>query len=98
MQFLKNNFLLSDRWQIEQMPEEKNKLDVFYQIDQYSNEKKDQVRPCTINIIRTMKAHLKSFESYRKIPITIDSFDFHFYEEFMHYLTYEIPLMRKKVL
>jgi integrase len=98
MQFLKLNFPLSDKWRIEQMKDNRDELNVFRQIDAYVQEKKDTVRPCTINVIETMKVHLKSFEDYRKIPITFDSFDFHFYEELLHYLTYDIPLLRKKTL
>jgi integrase len=98
MQFLKINFPLSDKWRIEQMKDNRSELDVFRQIDAYIKEKKDTVRPCTINVIETMKVHLKSFEEYRKIPITFDSFDFHFYEELLHYLTYDIVLLRKKTL
>ena len=43
-----------------------------------------------------MKAHLKSFESFRKGPITFDSFDMNFYEEFVKYLTYDIIQLRRK--
>lgn len=98
MEFLKLNFPLSDKWRIEQMKDKRSELDVFRQIDNYIKEKKDTVRVCTINVIGTMKAHLKSYEEYRKAPITFDSFDFLFYEEFLQYLTYEIPLLRKKEL
>jgi hypothetical protein len=42
-----------------------------------------------------MKAHLRSFESYRKEPITFDSFDVHFYEDFVRYLTYHIVQLRR---
>jgi integrase len=45
-----------------------------------------------------MKVHLKSFEEYRQIPITFDSFDFHFYEELLHYLTYDIALLKKTLI
>jgi integrase len=45
-----------------------------------------------------MKLHLKSFESYRNVPITFDSFDYQFYSDFMKFLTYEYILLRQKVL
>jgi len=41
-------------------------------------------------------AHLKSFEFHRKEPVTFDSFDDHFYEEFVKYLTYDIPQLRRR--
>jgi hypothetical protein len=43
-----------------------------------------------------MKAHLRLFEEYRKEVITFDSFDARFYEEFVSYLTYEVPQVRRK--
>jgi integrase len=98
MQFLKNNFPLSDRWEIKQMKDDRDELDVFKQIEAYVQEKKKTVRPCTISVIEMMKVHLKSFEGYRNNPISFDSFDFNFYEEFLNYLTYEIPLQRKRLL
>lgn len=96
MKFLKSNFPLSDNWKIEQMPENKNSLDVYYNIDLYVDERKSEVKECTLNVIRTMKAHLLKFEEYRGKAITFDSFDFEFYVGFIKYLTYEYPQMRKK--
>jgi len=43
-----------------------------------------------------MKCHLKSFEIHRKEPITFDSFDMIFYEEFVRFLTYDIIQMRRR--
>ncbi|MBK8088890.1 MAG: tyrosine-type recombinase/integrase [Chitinophagaceae bacterium] len=42
-----------------------------------------------------MKAHLQLFQEYRNEPITFDSFDARFYEDFVFYLTYEIPQVRR---
>lgn len=97
MRFLKINFPLSDQWKVEQMVTRKQDLDVFNNIDAYIDERKSEVKQCTINVITTMKHHLKSYEAYRGIPITFESFDFDFYVEFMKYMTYEIPQLRKKV-
>jgi len=97
MRFLKINFPLSDQWKIEQMPTKKKDLDVFNNIDSYIEERRPEVKRCTIHVINMMKHHLKSFEGYRGIPITFDSFDFDFYVEFMKYMTYEIPLLRKNL-
>jgi hypothetical protein len=96
MQFLKANFKLSNTWKLEQMQDHKNNLDVFYNIDQYVKSKEGTVKRCTINVINAMKAHLKSFEKFRKQPITFDSFDVDFYEDFVRYLTYDIPHLRCK--
>lgn len=98
MRFLKINFPLSDQWKVEHMVTKKQDLDVFNNIDAYIEERKTEVKQCTINVITTMKHHLKSFEAYRGIPITFESFDFDFYVEFMKYMTYEIPQLRKKEL
>ena len=96
MKFLKENFLLQENWKLEQMSDSEKNLDVYYNIDDYIKSKQSTVKHCTINVINAMKAHLKSFESYRKEPITFDSFDVHFYEEFVKYLTYDIPQLRRK--
>jgi len=98
MRFLKINFPLSDQWKVEQMVTKKQDLDVFNNIDAYIEERKTEVKQCTINVINAMKNHLRSFESYCGSSITFDSFDFDFYVEFMKYMTYEIPQLRKKVL
>ena len=96
MKFLKENFLLQENWKLEQMSDGEKILDVYYHIDDYIKSKQSTVKHCTINVINAMKAHLKSFEYYRKEPVTFDSFDVHFYEEFVKYLTYDIPQLRRK--
>lgn len=70
-------------------------LDVFYHIDEYIKAKEGKVKRCTINVIGAMKNHLLSFQTYRKKPITFDSFDLYFYEKFVDYLVYEIPHKRR---
>lgn len=42
-----------------------------------------------------MKNHLLSFQEYRRKPITFESFDVAFYEQFVDYLVYEIPHARR---
>jgi hypothetical protein len=61
-------------------------MDVFFHIDEYIKAKEGKVKRCTINVIGAMKNHLKSFQAYRKKPITFESFDVTFYEEFLNYL------------
>jgi hypothetical protein len=78
MQFLKANFSLQQNWRLEQMSDSKKNLDVYWNIDNYVKSKQSTVKHCTINVINAMKAHLKSFESYRHEPITFDSFDVSF--------------------
>lgn len=96
MQFLKENFFLQPNWKLEQMADSKKSLDIFWNIDDYVDSKRSTVKHCTINVINAMKAHLKSFESFRKEPITFDSFDMKFYEDFVKYLTYDIIHLRRK--
>lgn len=97
MAFLKNNLHLSDEWQIDQMKEDRNELDVFYNIDKYIEERSTEVKPNTLDVIRQMRYHLKTFETYRQEPITFKSFDFDFYQKFIRFLTYNIPLRRRKL-
>lgn len=96
MDFLKKNFVLNDGWKLEHMQDDTNNLDVFINIDLYAKSKETSTKKATINIINAMKGHLKAFEIYRKAPITFDSFDADFYEDFVRFLTYEIPLARRK--
>jgi Arm DNA-binding domain/Phage integrase SAM-like domain len=96
MQFLKDNFPLEENWRIEQMSDTTKCLDVYFNIDDYVNSKRTTVKQCTINVINAMKAHLISFETFRKEPITFDSFDVHFYEDFVKFLTYDIVQLRRK--
>lgn len=87
MKFLKDNFHLQDNWKIELMPGAQKNLDIYWNIGDYVQNKSSTVKRCTINVINAMKAHLKSFETYRKQPITFDSFDVTFYEDFVKFLT-----------
>jgi hypothetical protein len=96
MNFLKSNFHLNEvSYKISENKPKIN-LDVFYNIDLYIECKRSSVKHCTINVISAMKKHLKSFEIFRNQPITFDSFDVTFYEEFVKFLTYDIIQMRKK--
>jgi integrase len=45
-----------------------------------------------------MKDHLLAFEQFRKKPITFDSLDINFYEQFIDFLTYDYVLARRKKL
>ena len=96
LKFLKENFHLQDNWKLEQMSDLKKNLDVYYNIEDYVRSKESTVKRCTINVINAMKAHVKSFETFRKEAITFDSFDMNFYEDFVKYLTYDIVQLRRK--
>ena len=96
MQFLKENFTLQTNWKIEQMSEIEKNQDIYFHIDDYIRSKQSTVKHCTINVINAMKAHLKRFESFRNKPITFDSFDMNFYEDFVKFLTYDIVHARRK--
>lgn len=98
MKFLKENFHLDSKWDLKQMANEQKSLDVFWNIDDYAKAKKGTVKKCTINVINAMKAHLMLYEKHRNEPVTFDSFDLKFYEDFVYYLTYEIPQVRRKTL
>jgi Phage integrase SAM-like domain/Arm DNA-binding domain len=94
--FLKQNFALQNNWELQQMSSYQKNLDVYYNINDYINSKRSTVKQCTINVINAMKAHLQAFEIYRKEPVTFDSFDVHFYEDFVKFLTYDIIQLRRK--
>ncbi len=74
-------------------------LNLFFQIDDYIESKRKQVSLKMINVYRNMKDTLKAFEAFRGKPITFESFDFNFYEEFVEYMMYEhIQRRRKEVI
>lgn len=102
--FLKETFTtdfdvstLEKKAELEQVAPTVN-LNVFFQIDEYIKSKKRKVSPKMINVFNNMRDTLKAFEEFRKKPITFDSFDINFYEEFVEYMTYEHIHRRRKNL
>lgn len=75
--------------------EDKSK-DFFYQIDDYIKSKSRKVTPAMLKVYNTMRGRLKMFEEYQKKPISFDSIDFTFYEDFVEYLTYTYVQRRRK--
>lgn len=69
---------------------------VYDQIDAYIEDKKGHVSEKTIGIYKNVGDHLRQFEQFRKLPITFLSFDFDFYENYKHFLTYDYIQPRKK--
>lgn len=76
--------------------DERSNLDFFFQYDKYVESKIKLVSPKMCDIYRNARARLKSFEEFRKKPITFDSLDYSFYEEFSKYLMYEYVQRRYK--
>ena len=77
------------------MEDDSNDLSIFYQIDRYLKDKTGMVSPATLTVIRTMKKHLLSFQDYIGCKITFETFNAVFYEQFVRYLTFEMPIMRR---
>lgn len=71
-------------------------LNVYYQIDDYIKSKEKRVSAETIGVYRQMKDHLFAYECYRCKPITFESFDYNFYENYVEFLTYEYIQKRRK--
>jgi integrase len=72
------------------------KPELYSEIDAYIRNKKKTVKLCSINVLTAMKQHLFLFEQHRKQPITFESFDAQFYDDFVYFLTYDIEQQRKK--
>jgi hypothetical protein len=68
---------------------EKTNLDFFFQFDKYVESKIPLVSSNMCDIYRNARARLKSFEEFRKKPITFDTLDYSFYEAFSQYLMYQ---------
>ena len=74
----------------------KTNPDLFFQIDDYILSKTPHVTPKMLHVFRNMKETMKAFKAYRTNPITFESFDFNFYEEFAEYMMYEHVHRRRK--
>lgn len=70
--------------------------DIYFQIDNYIISKTKKVSKDMPRVYRNMKDHLKAFELFRKRPITFESLNLNFYEEFVDFLTYDYVLMRRQ--
>jgi hypothetical protein len=97
-QFLKKHFRKPNDKYLDQVGYDFNKLNLFYQIDDYIRNKTGSVNDSTLRAIRNMKKHLLSYQEYDKVSITFDCLDTRFYEGFIKYLTFEIPLIRCNLL
>jgi len=69
---------------------------VFDQVDAYIKDKRGHVSEKTIQVYKNVGDHLRQFEQFRKQAITFLSFDFDFYENYKHFLTYEYIQPRRK--
>ena len=101
--FLKNTFcpgfdLASLEEKAKEVEKPKVNLDLYFQINDYIESKRKQVTPKMLNVYRNMRDTLKAFEVFRKNPISFNSFDLNFYEEFVDYMTYEHIQRRRKIL
>lgn len=79
-------------------PDSPISTDVFFQLDDYIKSKAKHVTSKSLNVFRNLRDTLKAFEKYRKKPITFESFDFSFYEEFVEYMMYEHIQRRRKTI
>jgi hypothetical protein len=69
---------------------------MYDQIDEYIKSKEKKVCKDMPRIYRNMKEHLKAFEEFRNKPITFDTLDLNFYEEFVDFLMFEYVQRRRK--
>ena len=102
VQFVKNTF--SPLYDISRLetekpktpPTEKINLDFFFQFDQYIKSKEGTVCKGTMDVFKNLKYILETFQTHRKRKITFEEIDLTFYEEFVHYLSFEHIHSRKK--
>jgi integrase len=71
-------------------------MNLYVQIDDYIKSKEKKVCKDMPRIYRNMKEHLKAFEDFRNKPITFDTLDLNFYEEFVDFLMFEYVQRRRK--
>lgn len=107
--FVKNTFTPSlntrslekeiQEMQHQEIKAKQNKLNIYYQFDEYILSKQRKVSKATLTVYRNVKSHLHAFEKYRQMEIDFNCLDFSFYEDFVDYLTFEhIHLRRQTVL
>ncbi len=72
-------------------------VDIYFQIDDYIQSKTKKVCKDMPRIYRNMKDHLLEFEAYRCKPITFETLNLTFYEEFVDFLMYEYVQRRRKI-
>jgi integrase len=71
-------------------------VSLYDQIDEYIKSKEKKVCKDMPRIYRNMKDHLKAFEEFRRKPITFDTLDLNFYEEFVDFLMFDYVQRRGK--
>ena len=64
------------------------KNDLFTQIDEFIDRNKRKVVPSVILSYRQMKLYLKEYEDYSRVKLSLNSFNYDFYQNFVEYLTY----------
>jgi Site-specific recombinase XerD len=70
--------------------------DLYKQIDLFIDSKKMMVKPRSLKVYYALKKHLQAFEKYRKLAITLNSFDAEFFDSFANFLSYKIHHSHKK--
>lgn len=70
-------------------PVHKQNKDFFFQMNEYIKSKVGFVAPSTLHVFNNLKVVLQSFQAYRKRPIIFSEIDINFYDEFLHYLSFE---------
>lgn len=76
---------------------EQSKSSLYFQFDEYIKSKQRKVSRATLTVYGNVKAHLLAFQKFRCAPITFESFDFNFYQDFVDYWTFDhIHLRREK--
>ena len=74
---------------------DKKQIDFWSEYEQYIESSKGRVVKDVIKDYNSLKKHLKGFEKYSKTTMQFTSFNFSFYQEFVHYLTYEVKKSKK---
>ncbi|OQP60138.1 hypothetical protein A3860_34220 [Niastella vici] len=95
IRFLKRYFKEGDDQYLHHVDYDNNIKDVFYQMDLYIESKTGLVKDATLSTLRQMKRHVQAFQRYKKKKFTFDSFGLDFYQKFVKYLTYDIPVLRR---
>ena len=66
-----------------------DELDFFTQFDDYIESKSRSVSLGMLKSYKVIKKRMLEYQKFSKKKITFESFDYNFYQSFVHYLTYE---------
>ena len=74
----------------------KKQPELFAQIDDYIKSKERKVCEKALATYKSMKDHLFAYQTFKKVNLSFNSFDYNFYEDFIEFLSFDYLQPRRK--